>query len=165
MNKPEVAIIHHTAVGGDTPQFFAVNAYHKSKQFPISSNGYYVGYHYFIEKDGKTWQARRRDDVGAHTIGWNDRSIGICLAGNFNHERPTQRQMTALRGILKDVKLEPDLHRNRQKDRTCPGDNFTLDLIEKNVDIVDNEKEIMIQKMMKKYPSLVTWILTILSQR
>ena len=162
MNKPEVTIIHHTAVGGNSHQFNAVNSYHRSKGFPKSSLGYYVGYHYMIGKDGNIAQARLHSDIGAHTVGWNDRSIGICLSGNFNYERPTQRQLEALRGLVKRLGLPADLHKFRQINRTCPGDNFTLDLLDDPQDSEDNIKEAMIRYYMKKYPRLKAWILQLL---
>jgi hypothetical protein len=159
MNKPEVTIIHHTAVGGDTPQFYAVNRYHKSLGFPRSSLGYYVGYHYMIGKNGNVVQARLHSDIGAHTIGWNDRSIGICLSGNFNVEQPPQAQLEALRALTEKIGLPVDLHRQRQVNRTCPGRLFTLELLQEPTDAVDNEKEKMIRMYLKRYPKLRTWLL------
>lgn len=160
MNKPEVTIIHHTAVGGSKPQFFAVNEYHKSQDFPCSSLGYYVGYHFFIEKNGATFQARRDTDIGAHTVGWNDRSIGICLAGDFNRELPTQAQLRALQRLTERLRHPVDLHRNRQANRTCPGGKFTLDLITPDEDEEDARKREVIEKYMTKY----TWLKSLLAK-
>ena len=102
MNKPDKIIVHHEAppviVSGN--RFAIVNAFHKEKDFPISSLGYYVGYHYFIEKSGIIKQARLDSDTGAHTVGYNEDSIGICLAGNFDIELPTKEQEKSLRGLL-----------------------------------------------------------------
>jgi hypothetical protein len=162
MNKPEVLIIHHTASGGNNSQYFAVNDYHKSQDFPQSSLGMYVGYHFFIEKNGRTFQARRKEDVGAHTIGWNDRSIGICLAGNFNYENPTAEQIKSLRKLIEKLDLPVDLHKNRQSERTCPGTNLTLDMIN-GTDLVDMEKEEMIEHFINKYPKWAQFIRYILS--
>lgn len=103
MNKPTHIIVHHEAPTqiSNAPRFKIVNEYHKSLGFPISSLGYYCGYHRFIEKDGTVITARLDTDIGAHTIGMNDKSLGVCLAGNFDIELPTEKQKTPLTSVLR----------------------------------------------------------------
>lgn len=91
--------MHHTADASDERQLERVNEYHKERMFPVSSNGYYVGYHYLIEKDGTIVETRKWYDEGAHTIGENLSSLGVAMAGNFDTEYPTDEQQTAL-GVL-----------------------------------------------------------------
>ena len=45
-----------------------------------------VGYHYVIKTDGTVQVGRGEHEVGAHAIGCNDRSIGICLIGGVTPE-------------------------------------------------------------------------------
>ena len=40
-----------------------------------------IGYHYFIPTDGLPNLGRGSDEIGAHAIGHNATSIGVCLAG------------------------------------------------------------------------------------
>jgi len=75
-----------------------VDSWHKNKGWTM------IGYHYFIEADGKTKIGRPDWAVGAHAIGANFDSLGICLAGNFETAPPTQAQMTALAGLIKDIR-------------------------------------------------------------
>lgn len=157
-NKPEVLIIHHTAVGGSSKQLHAVNRYHRDNGFPRSSIGWFVGYHYFIEKNGSITQTRTHTDVGAHTIGWNTKSIGVCLAGDFNYEQPTRAQLSTLRSLVTRLELPVDLHRNRQANRTCPGKNFTLDFLDEPQDVDDERKARLIAHYIKLYPRLATII-------
>lgn len=96
-------IVHHTADASGASQFDKVDRYHESRGFPKSKLGYFVGYHYFIERDGKVKQARLDSEVGAHDKGENYESIGIGLAGNFDEEFPTNAQIDALQKLL--VKL------------------------------------------------------------
>lgn len=107
MNKPLYLIVHHT--GGTDAQPLAdssnytvqqCNADHKARFNFISSMGWYVGYQYFIDKNGVVTQCRADMEEGAHTIGKNNSSIGICLAGNFDATLPTAAQITALRDLL-----------------------------------------------------------------
>ncbi len=126
-NRPNKIIWHHTADALMSHQFEKINKYHKSRGFPLSSLGFYVGYHWLIEHDGTLKQARKENEIGAHDKGENVGSIGIALAGNFNHTRPTgaQKKTAAIlvKRILKDwnihiTRIEP----HRKNDATdCPG--------------------------------------------
>lgn len=95
-------IIHHEAppVVTNLPRFKIVDDYHRQRFNMKSELGYWCGYQYFIEKDGITIQARNDVEEGAHTIGHNKDSIGICLAGNFDIELPTEAQKDALKSLL-----------------------------------------------------------------
>lgn len=112
-NNPQYIIVHHT--GGTDAQplldtsnfsFNQCNALHKEKFNMLSSLGFYVGYHYYIEKDGKVYQSRKDDEEGAHTIGKNTSSIGICITGNFDATLPTPAQVASLKTLLEKKVLE-----------------------------------------------------------
>lgn len=103
MNVPDKIIVHHTASGGMYPQFAAVNRHHAHRDFARGEIGWYVGYHYFIEKTGEVIQARREEEQGQHTTGENQTSIGICLAGNFDIEYPTAAQVAALTPLIDQI--------------------------------------------------------------
>lgn len=51
-----------------------------------------IGYHYFIDKEGRIYECRPRDTVGAHAKGYNENSIGVCFEGDFNKETMTDAQ-------------------------------------------------------------------------
>ena len=95
-NEPKKIIIHHSADASFAEQFWKINEYHRSKEFPKSNLGFFAGYHYVIERSGHVVQARQPDEIGAHTIGQNKQSVGIGLAGNFDHQRPTANQIVSL---------------------------------------------------------------------
>ena len=71
MNKPQWIIVHHEAppVIVSSKRCDVVNQLHKEEDFPISSLGFYCGYHAFIEKSGMLIIARKDYDDGAHTKG------------------------------------------------------------------------------------------------
>jgi len=53
-----------------------------------------LGYHYFIRKNGKVQTGRDmaepgRFEMGAHSYGENDASIGICYEGGVTLDEPT----------------------------------------------------------------------------
>lgn len=95
-------ILHH---GGGWLDFKGVDNLHKRKWGFKSTLGYYVGYQYFIETNGKVYQARTDTEEGAHTIGkiphyLNRTSIGICLMGNGVEKDFTKEQYKSLKELL-----------------------------------------------------------------
>jgi hypothetical protein len=149
-NKPYWLIVHHTGSTDDNPHastrhhtFEMVNQWHginpNIRLDKPSSLGYWIGYHYFIEADGKITQGRLDTDVGAHTRGRNYESIGICLAMNADVELPTDAQKTALAGLLAELSAKWGIPRDRIvphrkfAPKTCYGlllpDNWARDLV------------------------------------
>jgi len=99
MNKPSVVITHH-AVSLKSHTVEDVDDWHKnrwagftSKYFKNEHDEYYhVGYHYVIDWYGKVTQTRGHHEEGAHTIGMNNSSIGVCFMGNFDNHLPSPAQ-------------------------------------------------------------------------
>jgi N-acetylmuramoyl-L-alanine amidase len=124
-------IIHH---GAGQLGFIGVNKYHKNKWGFKSSLGYYIGYTYFLEKDGTVYQGRRDTEEGAHTRGYNKGYIGIGLQGNFEIENITDKQYKALTDLIsrkqKQYNLSnKDVHLHQEYANTlCPGRNLTKKL-------------------------------------
>jgi N-acetyl-anhydromuramyl-L-alanine amidase AmpD len=126
-NKPKNLIIHHSASlnSGNADQFKAIDNYHRSKGY----GG--CGYHYVIIPSGRIYGARAEDKVGAHCYqkGMNALSIGICLTGNFDVEKPTDKQIFALRDLMKGLTKKYSISKNNiwfHRDfapKTCPGRN------------------------------------------
>lgn len=40
-----------------------------------------IGYHYVIARNGAVFSGRHVDEIGAHAVGYNKKSLGICLVG------------------------------------------------------------------------------------
>ncbi len=125
LNNPRYIIIHHGA--GDW-NFEQVNRHHTEKWGFISSLGFGIGYQYFISNSGRVYQGRADNEEGAHTIGYNKQSIGICLQGNFEEEQPTPAQMDALKKLVKEKKEKYNIiivngHQNFSN-TSCPGQNL-----------------------------------------
>lgn len=113
MNKADCIIVHHTGGTDSNPQadtsghtFETVNEWHRRQWNFRSSLGHYIGYHFFIDKAGKVTQGRSYTDVGAHCLGKNTSSIGVCLAGNFDVTDPTPQQVESLKVLLKRLMLD-----------------------------------------------------------
>lgn len=154
INKPRFLVIHHTGGTDANPladtsgqTFDIVNQYHKER-FGLdvkSSLGFYIGYHYFIDKKGVVTRGRDDEDEGVHCNQSQDKksmnlqSIGICLAGNFDATLPTPAQVASLKQLLKDKHQQWNIpvaniypHRHWAP-KTCYGrklsDSWAADLI------------------------------------
>jgi len=139
MKKTHI-VVHHTAVSynKNPDQFEATNNYHKGLNFPKSIMGYYVGYHYEISKNGRLYQGRHDDEMGAHTTqeNMNEDSIGICLDGDFDIENPTEVQCITLLKIIRELQKKHgiedgnvDPHRRYASYKSCWGKRVPDDII------------------------------------
>ena len=123
-------IVHHTASNQHETTAEGVNAWHKQRGFPESSRGWHIGYHFLILANDYL-QARDEDEVGAHTYGWNDVALGVCLAGNYNVDQyltdfQTGKLRETLILLMEDHKIDAKhllLHRDVSA-TACPGSNI-----------------------------------------
>lgn len=151
-NTPKKIIVHHSGDASKEDQFAKINEWHKKREFPISSFGFYVGYHYLINHEGELTQCRQDDDEGAHTKGLNFQSIGVCMEGNFSVEEPTEKQKETLGKLLVDLCEKyfmdvTDIYPHRAfRDTECYGkrlsDNWAQLLYLDYKDRSDKEKDI-----------------------
>ena len=125
----ECIVIHHSGAAKDLDTTAAaVHKYHQGY------NGWAgIGYHYLIRKDGMIEQGRRPPMIGAHAYEHNRKSVGICLAGNFELANPTPEQLAAVKELTAWLCLKYRLdpkgkgvivgHRDLN-DTLCPGKNL-----------------------------------------
>jgi len=114
-------IIHHSASPIEWTTVEDINRWHRQRGFTKSSLGYHVGYHYVIEKD-ESIQCRKIKENGHHTIGHNEQ-IGICLTGNFEHDKPTIYQIAQLIKLVRKYKGDIKGHKDYTSTK-CPGKNL-----------------------------------------
>jgi len=87
-----------------------------------------IGYHFLIDPTGRVWQGRSLAWQGAHSDGNNNvANIGICLLGDFDHERPSHQALAALEGLVRGLSSRHRIPRSRVvghdhwKPTACPG--------------------------------------------
>lgn len=105
-----------------------------------------IGYHYFIEQKGEVKVGRPENKIGAHCYGWNNESLGICLAGNFSIQYPTRKQEISLFELLENLKKkypEAEISHHRDfKATQCPGNLLNTNWHKKNsMEYVEQEGE------------------------
>lgn len=67
-----------------------------------------IGYHYVILEDGTIEKGRDEAEVGAHCLGHNNGSIGICYCGGIDergkaYDSRTEAQKRALRELVREL--------------------------------------------------------------
>lgn len=131
---PSYIIIHHSLTkDGDTLDWQAIRRYH------VEHNGWAtVGYHYGIEvvnSEVEILVGRLMTRWGAHCLGYNQRSLGICVVGNFDEAKPSAKiwetAIELTQSLMDCLRIPPDHvlgHREAAKDsRSCPGKLWDMD--------------------------------------
>ena len=67
-----------------------------------------IGYHFVVRRDGTVETGRPLSEVGAHVVGHNRHSIGICYEGGLNDageaaDTRTPEQVQALRELVEQM--------------------------------------------------------------
>lgn len=106
MRKIDKIILHCSAT--KEGQGFAVediDRWHKARGFAK------IGYHKVIYLDGSIHNGRPLEQIGAHTLGHNATSIGICYIGGLDEngkpkDTRTKEQKEALINLVNTLKAE-----------------------------------------------------------
>lgn len=119
-------IIHCSATGPNHDvDIKEIDHWHRSQGWRM------VGYHFLIKRDGTAQQGRGLMDGGAHAgKEYNNRSIGICLAGGVAADGKTPEanytsaQWSSLAALTRDMRREfPSaevIGHNEISDKACP---------------------------------------------
>lgn len=118
MRKIDLLILHCTGARVLGQRAEMIRQWHKSQGWSD------IGYHYFIGFDGLMQAGRPVEQVGAHAVGHNNNSIGICLAGLEKNDF-TARQFESLKALLALLNLAyPNAkivgHNELTDKKTCP---------------------------------------------
>lgn len=93
-------VLHCSGVMPNVHQDISVvDNYHRSKGWKG------VGYHFYVRRDGTVEIGRRLEEIGAHCVGHNKYSIGICYEGGLNsaaqaEDTRTPQQVRELRKLV-----------------------------------------------------------------
>jgi len=95
---PTHIVIHHSATATDiTAQ--QIREEHLKRGWDD------IGYHFVIAVDGSIEKGRNEDVVGAHALGINQHSLGICCIGNFQIHDIPHAQLAALQTLVEELSL------------------------------------------------------------
>lgn len=129
-----------------------IDAMHRQRGFSS------IGYHYVIRRNGVVELGRPTNTIGAHVLGFNDRSIGICMVGGVAadgktvEDNFTSAQFATLAAMLPTLQaqypgaritshrdLSPDKNRNGKIEpnewlKGCPSFDITAFLQVRGID-------------------------------
>ena len=126
-------IFHHTAHDAQDDQGGYIDWLHKNGKregYPVFKYG--MGYHFTVNKSGsieigERWLLQLH---GAHCRtnkqSWNFDYIGIALAGNLQHQRPTGRQIISLLSLIRNLKYHIGVIHSLLVPTKCPGRYFPI---------------------------------------
>lgn len=79
MRDIDTIVVHYSATYEDQNLTVAdIRRMHLARNFND------VGYHWVVGRDGTVWKGRDEATIGAHVVGHNTKSIGICGIGGLN---------------------------------------------------------------------------------
>lgn len=127
--SPSTIVIHRNTVGArykrENPDFTgsdleATAAFHAQKGpyhfrlFP---------YHYYIDRDGVTYQVHEEMMITPHARGLNHKAVGICLNVDGRKEAPTEEMYKSLILLCKEIRQKrPGTGiMGHSKHKRCPG--------------------------------------------
>lgn len=120
-NSTKMIVLHNSGVTV-LQSVEVIHNYHRSKGWAG------IGYNFYVRKSGEIYRGRPEWAVGAHAVGYNSTSIGICFEGNFDTETMNEKQIEAgkeLVSYLKDKYGINEVVRHSEVNVTsCPGKNF-----------------------------------------
>ncbi len=106
MRKIDKIIIHCSATkAGQHFTIENIDQWHRARGFAK------IGYHYVIYLDGTVHRGRPEEEMGAHCLGQNSSSVGICYIGGLDAEgKPcdtrTEAQKASLVSLVDDLKVK-----------------------------------------------------------
>ena len=117
--KTDYIVLHHAEAAMCTADY--IHRWHLN-------NGWAgIGYNFFVRKNGEIYRGRPVDTVGAHCLGFNSNSIGICAEGAYDSTDTVMpaAQKAALIWLVAELrKVYKTAKAVRHKDLTatsCPG--------------------------------------------
>lgn len=152
---PTHLIVHHSAGPNGASDWAAV--VRSFWDFHVNSNGWSdIGYNYLVDPNGILYEGRGNNVLGAHFCGKNQRTMGVCVIGDFTEIKPTDEARAMLTKILAWKACDRDIdpmgasqhnpynevqwniagHRDGCN-TSCPGDAFYPQLPEVRQDVVD----------------------------
>jgi N-acetylmuramoyl-L-alanine amidase len=124
-------IVHCSATpAGRDVRAADINAWHKTRGFRC------IGYHYVIKLDGTVERGRSESTIGAHCLGHNVNSIGVCYVGGCDADMSpcdtrTDAQKQSLLALLADLRRRyPDAKIYGHRDfaaKACPSFDATTE--------------------------------------
>jgi len=127
-----MGFVHHTVTAfcytydECVAQMISIQNYH------IDSNGWPdIGYNWLVGEDGRAYEGRGWDKIGAHTYGYNDVAVAVSVIGDYTSRVPNAVAQSAIVNIFNCAIQQGILASNYEmfghRDAgctACPGDQL-----------------------------------------
>lgn len=148
--RPEYIVVHTAAFNGNNCDRDMIDRWHKDRNW----SG--IGYHFVIlndkhrsKADGTIENGRATNKAGAHALGLNSRSLGICCIGHGDINDFTPAQYESLYQLVRQLMAEYAIPVNKvighrelniladnevissryRTSKSCPGHKIDMDFI------------------------------------
>lgn len=127
-----LVVIHHSyrphrdcgvALAREEADVLGMHEYHKGKGW----GG--IGYNFLVFQSGNIYEGRGWGRVGAHTVGRNSSSVGICLVMDGQIHRPTDAAVESVIAIISEgvergfiAQTHERAPHDQFQNKVCPGD-------------------------------------------
>lgn len=139
LSRIDTIVIHRLGLSVGRSYAEVIAAFKDTSRYGAGSyTGGKFPYHLWLPTGpaGTAFQMLPLDVKGSHAVGYNRRSIGIALAGDFTEHPPTSSQLRTLetlctvlsfwRGSLKIIGHTDDPRATRVEDKVCPGEHLSV---------------------------------------
>ncbi|MER7406475.1 N-acetylmuramoyl-L-alanine amidase [Streptomyces sp. NPDC000070] len=118
--KVRAAFVHHTASGNNYRCWQVPSLIRSIYRYHVKSMGWRdIGYNFVIDKCGKIYEGRAggvaRPVLGAHTLGFNNNSMGIAVLGSYGAKKPSS---AAVRAVARITAWKLGLYRVNPRGKT-----------------------------------------------
>jgi len=159
---PEYIVVHTAAFSGKNCDRDMIDEWHKARNW----SG--IGYHFVIlndkhneKADGTIENGRPSNKAGAHALGLNSRSLGICCIGHGDKDDFTPAQYESLYSLIRrlmtefsipvskvighremNVLADQDIISSRYcTSKSCPGNKIDMNFIRQQLPSISNSNE------------------------
>ncbi|MFI6855744.1 peptidoglycan recognition protein [Streptomyces sp. NPDC050416] len=99
--KVKAAFVHHTASGNNYRCSHSPSLIRSIYRYHVKSMGWRdIGYNFLIDKCGKIYEGRAggvaKPVLGAHTLGFNTKTMGIAVLGSYDAKKPSSASVRAV---------------------------------------------------------------------
>ncbi|KAL6423448.1 hypothetical protein ACFW04_010204 [Cataglyphis niger] len=128
---PNVIIHHSTGSGCETQANCQLKVKNIQNEHINNKKWSDIGYNFVVGEDGNVYEGRGWGKKGAHSIPFNNKSIGICIIGDYSNRTPKAAAIEAVAKLIErgvnngEIKSDYKLLGHRQTWATaCPGNSL-----------------------------------------
>nr|XP_022912534.1 peptidoglycan-recognition protein 2 [Onthophagus taurus] len=94
-------IIHHTVTPSCSTEEICSDLVTNIQNYHMDElNWHDIGYNFLIGGDGNVYEGAGWHRIGAHTYGYNSKSLGLAFIGTYTSKLPNEKQLEAAKKLI-----------------------------------------------------------------